>query len=240
MIFYVGIERWLHGHAIAWVHDYPGCYAYIEDPEQVFRVLPPAIQVYVAWIHQHGGDWLNPAHIEIKITETWNQYTINKDFEFTDEGFDINAWFHHDWKPLKEDDINRGLNLLGWSRADLLETIQGLDENTFHKTYPDERWSIWGILNHLGNAEWWILDRLGIAPPYDEIPKDAFQRLKVIRACTIEALPKLIGSQKVVGVEGEFWSPRKLLRRTIWHERDHTQHIHKLLSMNKRQTQPEE
>ena len=29
-------------------------------------------------------------------------------------------------------------------------------------------------------------------------------------------------------VEGEFWSPRKLLRRAVWHERDHTVHIRKL------------
>lgn len=29
------------------------------------------------------------------------------------------------------------------------------------------------------------------------------------------------------GVEGEFWSPRKLLRRAVWHARDHTAHIRK-------------
>lgn len=26
-----------------------------------------------------------------------------------------------------------------------------------------------------------------------------------------------------------FWSPRKLLRRALWHERDHTEHIRKVL-----------
>ena len=34
---------------------------------------------------------------------------------------------------------------------------------------------------------------------------------------------------KVVGLEGELWSPRKMLRRAAWHERDHTEHIRKLL-----------
>jgi hypothetical protein len=28
--------------------------------------------------------------------------------------------------------------------------------------------------------------------------------------------------------KGELWSPRKLLRRAIWHERDHTEHILKI------------
>jgi hypothetical protein len=33
-----------------------------------------------------------------------------------------------------------------------------------------------------------------------------------------------------MGTDGEFWSPRKLLRRAVWHERDHTGHIRKLLA----------
>lgn len=32
-----------------------------------------------------------------------------------------------------------------------------------------------------------------------------------------------------VGIDGEFWSPRKMLRRAVWHERDHTFHIDKLI-----------
>jgi len=30
-------------------------------------------------------------------------------------------------------------------------------------------------------------------------------------------------------MEGEIWSPRKALRRAVWHERDHTEHIRKIL-----------
>jgi|GEM_PF-3187094 hypothetical protein len=49
--------------------------------------------------------------------------------------------------------------------------------------------------------------------------------------CTLllKSLPGLEASDKVVGVDGEFWSPRKVLRRAIWHERDHTAHSKKLL-----------
>jgi hypothetical protein len=36
----------------------------------------------------------------------------------------------------------------------------------------------------------------------------------------------------VVGVGGEFWSPRKLLRRVAWHELDHLQHIQRLSQIN--------
>ena len=37
------------------------------------------------------------------------------------------------------------------------------------------------------------------------------------------------GVKQVIGVDGEFWSPRKVLRRALWHERDHMEHIKKLL-----------
>ena len=30
-------------------------------------------------------------------------------------------------------------------------------------------------------------------------------------------------------MDGEIWSPRKLLRRALWHELDHIGHIYKLL-----------
>jgi hypothetical protein len=42
-------------------------------------------------------------------------------------------------------------------------------------------------------------------------------------------LPGLAGSTLVVGMSGEFWSPRKVLRRAVWHELDHIAHIRKLL-----------
>ena len=49
--------------------------------------------------------------------------------------------------------------------------------------------------------------------------------------CTLllKNLPGLEASEKVIGIDGEFWSSRKVLRRAIWHEQDHTAHIKKLL-----------
>ncbi|MDW8214000.1 MAG: hypothetical protein RMJ55_10615 [Roseiflexaceae bacterium] len=34
----------------------------------------------------------------------------------------------------------------------------------------------------------------------------------------------------VAGQGGEVWSARKVVRRALWHERDHTQHIARLLT----------
>jgi hypothetical protein len=62
------------------------------------------------------------------------------------------------------------------------------------------------------------------------IPKETDERLRVARTRLVEVLPGLVESRLVTGVEGEFWSPRKILRRILWHERDHTGHIYKLLA----------
>jgi uncharacterized damage-inducible protein DinB len=111
----------------------------------------------------------------------------------------------------------------------LLDTINGLSDEKLDQNYPNERWSIHGILGHIGGAEWWYLNRLGLAFPRSEVPQEPMERLEKVRNHLIRLLPMLEGSKQVVGINGEFWSPRKVLRRAVWHERDHMLHIQKLL-----------
>lgn len=165
----------------------------------------------------------------IQHTETWDCYSIGEDFELKADGYEINAWFRDDWKPLTADEVARGLLILAWSRVELLETVKDLSEEVLEQRYPGERWNINGILRHIAGADWWYMDRLGLAFPRQEVPSDPFERLEKVRTHLNQVLPGLTGSKQVVGIDGEFWSPRKLLRRAAWHERDHTWHIQKLL-----------
>jgi hypothetical protein len=64
-----------------------------------------------------------------------------------------------------------------------------------------------------------------LAFPRQGVPDDPFLRLEWVRTRLLEVLTSLVGTRQVVGVDGEFWSPRKLVRRLVWHERDHTAHI---------------
>jgi hypothetical protein len=68
--------------------------------------------------------------------------------------------------------------------------------------------------------------------PEAQLSQDAFESLKITRARTLEVLPDLAGLEKVCGREDELWSPRKILRRTIWHELDHIEHIRKLIPID--------
>ena len=58
--------------------------------------------------------------------------------------------------------------------------------------------------------------------------KNCSERLAWVRGRLTAVLPGLEGREMVVGKEGELWSPRKLLRRALWHEINHRQHILKL------------
>jgi hypothetical protein len=228
--FQIGIENNVEGRALAWALEHPGCFVYEADAQVALAEMPGAIEGYAAWIasYNNGETWVEAGEIELQVTETWEVYQVSQMFDLPDEDYEVNAWFLYDWKPLSHLDVERGLKLLAWSRADLLEAVSGLDAQALAAERPGERWSIAGILRHVGGAEWWYLDRLGLAFPRDQVPGEAFERLSVVRQHLVEVLPGLVGSTQVLGVSWELWSPRKLLRRALWHERDHTMHIRKL------------
>jgi hypothetical protein len=232
MIIRVGLENNMDGRSLAWALDFPGCFADGPDATTALVNLPQQLLAYETWVEGRTSQpWFVLGNFDIRLVETWEGYLINEYYEVIEggEGYEVNAFFRDDWRPLKPEEIQRGLMLLSWTRADLQAAVDGLSGEVLDKTYPNERWSMRGILRHVANAEWWYLDRLGLTEG-QAWPKDAGERLQVGRARLVEVLPTLVGSKRVVGVDGEWWSPRKLLRRVLWHERDHTGHIYKLLA----------
>jgi hypothetical protein len=233
MKFRVGMENNNEGiRTVAWVLEYPGCYAYGDSGEKALAALPAAIRTYSQWISQHEPSWLQTGSIELEVEGVWDNYYIDKNFDRAtenDEHYMVDSWFQHDWKPLTAEDIEHALKLLAWSRSDLLTLVSDQPPAKLDQTYPGERWSINGILKHLGGAEWWYMDRIGKAFAKSKLPKGPMERLAKVRDAFVKMLPKLEGANLVTGSEGELWSPRKVLRRAVWHERDHIVHIRKLI-----------
>jgi hypothetical protein len=233
MIFQVGVENNNEGRSIAWALEHPGCYAYGVNAAGAVLNLESALSKYAGWILRHDTrTWLSfsDEEIEIVVNGMWDVYFINDNMDKATEadGYAVGAFFPYDWKPLNTLEIRHGLAMLNWSRDDLLKSIQGLSTERLEEKYSGERWSINGILGHVSVAEWWSLDRLGLAFPKSQMPEDPLERLEKVRKHFTSELFKLDGVKRVVGLDGEFWSPRKILRRALWHERDHTEHIRKL------------
>ncbi len=237
MIFQVGIENGNEGRSIAWALEHPGCFAYGLNGNAASLNLETALIKYAAWILHHTEDsWLaiSEDEIEICVNGTWEVYYIDDDDNKVterDNGYSVDSFFPYDWKPLTAIEIKRGLDMLQWSREDLLKLVNGISQEKLNATYIGERWSISGVMGHVGGAEYWYLSRLGLEFPREQVPEEPLARLEKVRQQFNSALIKLEGVKKVIGVHGEFWSPRKLLRRALWHERDHIEHIRKLIEM---------
>jgi len=231
----IGVENGVEGRSLVWALDHPGCFAYGADSAQAVVNILPAFLKYIEWANRHSPEcWLNEiTDFDIRFTDTWEVYHINERYESVAAGPNtrtVNAWFRDDWRPLTEEDVHRAGLLLQWARADLLEAVQGASDAELDAQHPGERWSVRGILKHVAGAEWWYLTRLGQTTlRREELPEDAFARLQVVRQALLQALPGWVGSTTVLGVDGEFWSPRKLVRRALWHELDHVGHICRLL-----------
>lgn len=230
----IGLELDNEGRALAWALDHPGCYAWGAQGPDAVIALARELVAYEDWAARHGKpDWVRLGNFDLRVVETWQVYTINDQFDEQEGGYAVNAWFRHDWKPLSPEEIERGLSLLEWSRDDLLRVARPLEDLVLDRQYPGERWGIRGILKHVANAEWWYLDRLNLAEGgREQLPKDVFERLAKVRQDLRQSLPDLAGRELVLGKDGELWSPRKLLRRVLWHEINHRGHILQLLTQD--------
>ena len=161
MIIRVGLENGIEGRSLAWALDYPGCFAYGDDGSAALLKIPQALLWHADWMQQHTPTpWASFGDFDIRMVETWQVYAINDGYEVAQEGYEVNAWFRDDWRPLNPIEIDHGRQLLAWSRADLLASVSSLSSETLDARYPEERWSLRGILGHVANAEWWYLDRL--------------------------------------------------------------------------------
>lgn len=230
----VGIENENEGRSIAWALDHPGCFAYGSEAAEALIRLPQALVAYKNWLDGYSEtSWLgNLQDFDVRLVETVNFHHLNKQYEPDEHGeYEVDAWFHHDWLPLSEEEMVHGLQVIAWGHNDLIELTAGLADADLDRAYPGERWPIRGILRHVANAEWYYLDRLHLAGcRRDELPQGMYERLQASLDLTLQNLPDLIGHEQVIGREGELWSPRKIIRRAAWHVLDHCQHIHSLIT----------
>jgi predicted RNase H-like HicB family nuclease len=223
MLYQLGVEDIEPNHWVAFVFDHPGCFSSAMTQEETVAQAPARIAEYFAWLSRRGRTIFLPnTPIRAQVVEVFRS--------FVSEGnYVVNAFFEDDRRTLTRDEVDDALRLLDYSRRDLLALIQQISPEELNQPMPGEaQGSAAGILDHIAWAEWWYFDRLNLAFPREEMPEDPFAKLAKVRALTRAQMPRLIGDDRVVEKIGEQWSARKVLRRTLWHERDHTQHIRML------------
>jgi predicted RNase H-like HicB family nuclease len=225
MDYHLGIEDIEPGNWVAWVFEIPGCYARGSTRDQAVSLAPSAVKEHLVRLGEsNGGAEDKDSGFRVVIAEEFRAFRSSPDYI-------VNAFFDNDTLPLTRDDIDYTCRLLSLNRDDLLAIVTPLAADRLDLEIPDEvQKNIRGILRHIGTAEWWYWNRLGLAFPWSELPDDVFTLLRAVREFTLHQLPKLVGSTQVANRSGEMWSPRKLVRRAVWHERVHTLQIARYLS----------
>lgn len=207
-------RRW-----IAHVPDLPGCFTTHDQRDQAINLIPKAIESYVAWAADHSFriSGLSGPMLVSEVIRAWRY----------EDDYEVNAFFAADRPPLMSDEMDEFEQLLLACRADLQATLEGLETEDMDQELSGD-WSIARVLNHVAMTEQWYFDRMGIGLPSGELPQSPLERLVRVRENTLARLPDLGKRVGVVTLSGETWSARKVMRRTLWHERDHTEHMHKL------------
>jgi predicted RNase H-like HicB family nuclease len=220
MPYHVGLEDIEPRNWVAWVFEWPGCYSRGVTREEAIDGAPRAIEELLRRLHESAfsvPESVPP--IDVDVAEEFHGIT-------QPDGYIVNAFFADDQVPVREWDIEYGRHLLGLNRRELEAISSDLPSRLLDTEILGEvQKTIRGILSHIGTAEWWYWDRLGLAFPRPQRPFDVIALLKKVREYTLISLPKLIGSELTTVCSGETWSPRKLVRRAIWHERVHTLQI---------------
>jgi hypothetical protein len=191
------------------------------------RNAPDRIAEYYTWITAHDSSIPEPeGPFQIEVVESFHSFPCLEDPEYL-----VNAFFEDDRRPLTVWDVDLALRLFEWTRKDLLSILNSVSSEQLYAPLDDEtRGSVIGIVEHIAAAEDWYLDQFDLGLKSTELPEDVINRLYTVRTNTRSQLVKLIGIDTITENCGERWSPRKVVRRALWHERDHTQHITKRLS----------
>jgi hypothetical protein len=130
----------------------------------------------------------------------------------------INAFFEDDLRPVTAEEIARATRMLEAALSALRQAFE-------RRPGPDAA----DILRHVSQAERWYFDRLDLSASPEELPEHPLRRLEATHRRTVELLPRLVRSSAVTERSGEKWSPRKVLRRTLWHRKDHLAQIERAL-----------
>jgi uncharacterized damage-inducible protein DinB/predicted RNase H-like HicB family nuclease len=227
MRIHLAVEDVEPNHWIAWALDLPACFSSATTIADAVAHAPQKIAEYFSWLLSHDSLLLIVNEpIEVEVVEIFHSFVSSEAPDYI-----VNAFFKDDRCPLGYWDVEIALRLLDWTRQDLLSVIHLTTQDQLTKAIPGEvRGSITGILNHVAIAENWYFNQLGYSLERAQLPSDSLEILALVRANTREQLVKLIGNERITKNCDELWSARKIVRRTLWHERDHTQQIMQLLA----------
>ncbi len=221
----------------AFVPDCPGSWVFGRTPRSALKKVRAALVEWHGWLRRHG----ERPHIKVDEIEVVEDEILRVTYNPVEAG-KPEPLFWSEVLPISGKEIERTIQLMNYSRSDLLKLVSALDEEVLDWQPPEKPRTIRNCLKHIGIVEWWYITRLDIDLP-EEFPEDVFELLHSTREVALHNLQNLpeekwsgvFQPKKYVDPEAivcNLWTARKMLRRLVDHERLHTRYIEKILKMN--------
>lgn len=208
----VGIEEGADGSFLVHGLTLPGCAAWGVTVEGAIEAWTAELNEWFRFLAAEGEP-TPPREVEIDIqVDEW----LRTDARLR-EG-ESKVCFRADLEPLLEEEVRRDVRILGALRGRVLPSIRRMrDEDLAAMGTPD--WNARIVLDELARASWWTLTRLG-ASPLGEVPDRVVARLDTAMAMVVHRLTEMEPDDrgKCVEIDGEEWTPRKVVRRLLWLE----------------------
>jgi hypothetical protein len=222
------LEIWPSGTVLAQVTDLPGCYAVGEYEGQALTRLRMAVPDYFRWLSMQDVDTPTMSgDVEIMVRESV-QVHANALHE-------IRAFFSSDAKPLTEDDIDWGLALMSYAHQDLTQQVRKLGESELAWQADTSTQSIGDLLDEVAQEEAWLaccLNENFQVPLITKLPGTHIDRLDQMHERNMlylrDSTPELRSLMREHN--GERWSMRKIIRRSILNERQKAEEVAILLA----------
>jgi hypothetical protein len=198
-----GVEEIEPGVWLVSIFDMLGCYSSGISADIAIAAAPAQARQYYQWLASKDGgfpDIVSDLRVEVI------------------ERIPLHGFFKKDADPLRMWDVELADRVLQWNRQDLLDSCHPEAVSSVKREGINNSEK---LFEHLYRSELWLLSRLGFTMEALELPSSGKGRMEVVRQSVLEQLGQWVDAEFVRDIEGERWSPRKVLRRLLWHDRDH-------------------
>jgi predicted RNase H-like HicB family nuclease/uncharacterized damage-inducible protein DinB len=201
---------------VAHVPALPGASARGETTQQARENIRNAIEEYLALLRDVGE----------QVPKTGED--VHLEFEEVDS-----STFLTDYDILHPNEMETLFRWMAISRQELMDLVKSLPEGALGWKADEETPSIRDILCHMAESDLWYTDRL------KQWPEAPLFRLAATRGVALERLRALSDEElgRVTVHEGQEWTPRKIVRRMLEHEREHIAQLRQLLEAYQRRVQ---
>jgi predicted RNase H-like HicB family nuclease/uncharacterized damage-inducible protein DinB len=199
---------------VAHVPALPGASARGQTVEQAKENVQAAIEQYLSVLRDVG----EPVP---KAGEA-----IHLEFEETDS-----TTFVTDYDALRPNEMETLFRWMAISRQEMVDLVRCMSPEMMDWKADEEGRSVAEILCHMAESDLWFTDRL------KQWPEAPLYRLAATRGIALERLRALAETERgrVTHHQGEDWTPRKVMRRMLEHEREHIAQVRQMIDQYQRQ-----